>query len=124
MDINHILNSFNAQVYQYVGDEIVLTWTVNDGLKSFSCIRFYFACEKKFMDRNKYYTDNYGSVPHFKAGLHMGRVTAVVIGEIKRDIAYHGDTLNTAARIISVWNDFGEKVPCFRISIGKNWCTY
>ena len=33
MDINQVLLPFNAQVYQYVGDEIVVTWTVSDGLK-------------------------------------------------------------------------------------------
>ncbi len=39
----------------------------------------------------------------------MGKVTAVEIGEIKRDIAYHGDTLNTAARIQSMCNDYQKK---------------
>ena len=39
----------------------------------------------------------------------MGKVTVVEIGEIKRDIAYHGDTLNTAARIQSVCNDHKKK---------------
>jgi adenylate cyclase len=33
-------------------------------------------------------------------------VTAVEIGEVKRDIAYHGDTLNTASRIQSVCNQY------------------
>ena len=40
----------------------------------------------------------------------MGKVTAVEIGEIKRDIAYHGDTLNTAARIQSMCNEYGKKL--------------
>jgi adenylate cyclase len=52
--------------------------------------------------------DNYGFVPEFKAGLHLGIVTAVEVGEIKRDIAYHGDTLNTAARIQSVCNQYDK----------------
>ena len=38
----------------------------------------------------------------------MGKVTAVEIGDIKRDIAYHGDTLNTAARIQSVCNEYNK----------------
>ncbi|TCC93092.1 adenylate/guanylate cyclase domain-containing protein [Pedobacter hiemivivus] len=105
MDINQILLRFNAEVYQYVGDEIVVTWRVPDGLRNLSCIRFFFGCEKQFQDRAHYYMTNYGLLPHFKAGLHMGKVTAVEIGDIKRDIAYHGDTLNTAARIQSVCNE-------------------
>ena len=40
----------------------------------------------------------------------MGKVSAVEIGEIKRDIAYHGDTLNTAARIQHVCNDYNKKL--------------
>jgi adenylate cyclase len=108
MDINQLLLPFNAQVYQYVGDEIIVMWGVSDGLKEFSCIRFFFACEKQFQDRSAYYTMNYGYLPRFKAGIHMGKVTAVEIGEVKRDIAYHGDTLNTTARIQSVCNEHNK----------------
>ena len=109
LDINKILLSFNADVYQYVGDEIVVTWRLADGERDLSCIRFFFGCEKQFQDNANYYLSNYGVLPHFKAGLHMGKVTAVEIGDIKRDIAYHGDTLNTAARIQSVCNDYQKK---------------
>jgi adenylate cyclase len=109
MDINKVLFPYNAQVYQYVGDEIILSWTINEGLKNLSCVHFYFACEKQFDKKREYYIKNFGQVPHFKAGLHMGKVTAVEIGEIKRDIAYHGDTMNIAARIQSMCNEFGKK---------------
>ncbi|MBC8984974.1 adenylate/guanylate cyclase domain-containing protein [Pedobacter sp. N36a] len=109
LDINKILLSFNADVYQYVGDEIVVTWRITDDERDLSCIRFFFGCEKQFQDNANYYLSNYGFLPHFKAGLHMGKVTAVEIGDIKRDIAYHGDTLNTAARIQSVCNDYHKK---------------
>jgi adenylate cyclase len=43
----------------------------------------------------------YGYIPSFKAGLHFGDVTVGEIGDVKRDIAFHGDTMNTAARIRS-----------------------
>jgi adenylate cyclase len=107
-DINEVLLPFHAEVYQYVGDEIVVTWREHEGLEDFTCIRFYFACQKQFEDRAEYYQSNYGLLPEFKAGLHLGKVSAVEIGEIKRDIAYHGDTLNTAARIQSVCNQFNK----------------
>jgi adenylate cyclase len=107
-DINEVLFPFRAQVYQYVGDEIVVTWPEHEGLKYHFCINFYFACKNQFSLRAQYYLTNYGLVPEFKAGLHSGMVTAVEIGELKRDIAYHGDTLNTAARIQSVCNEYGK----------------
>lgn len=105
-DINEMLYAHGAQVYQYVGDEIVVTWPEHEGIRDQSCIRFFFACRQQFEKRLKYYTDTYGSVPDFKAGLHTGIVTVVEIGNVKTDIAYHGDTLNTAARIQSVCNDY------------------
>lgn len=106
VDINEVLFPFCAQVYQYVGDEIVVMWPESEGLKNHFCIRFYFACKKQFQDRVGYYMTNYGFLPEFKAGIHMGKVTAVEIGEIKKDIAYHGDTLNISARIQGVCNEY------------------
>nr|WP_236065541.1 adenylate/guanylate cyclase domain-containing protein [Niastella soli] len=105
LDINEVVPRFNAQIYQYVGDEVVVTWTVEKGKLPLYCIQFFFACEAKFASRAEYYLKEYGRSPQFKAGLHMGKVTAVEVGEIKRDIAYHGDTLNTTARIQSICNE-------------------
>ena len=107
-DINEVLYPFQAQVYQYVGDEIVVTWPESEGLKQHICIRFYFACKNQFLARAEYYMANYGILPEFKAGLHAGLVTVVEIGDLKRDIAYHGDTLNTASRIQSVCSEYGK----------------
>lgn len=108
-DINDVLYPFYAQVYQYVGDEIVVMWPVSEGVRHRACIRFYFAVKRQFQNRNTYYEATYGILPVFKAGLHMGKVTAVEIGEIKKDIAYHGDVLNTTARIQSVCNQYNSE---------------
>ncbi|MEJ0056119.1 MAG: adenylate/guanylate cyclase domain-containing protein [Bacteroidota bacterium] len=115
-DINEVLYPFRAQVYQYAGDEIIVTWPESEGIQQYFCIRFYFACKDQFAMRADYYLAHYGLLPDFKAGLHTGMVTAVEIGELKRDIAYHGDTLNTAARIQSICNEYGRSLsyrrPC------------
>jgi adenylate cyclase len=118
-DINEVLYPFHAQVYQYVGDEIVVTWPESEGLKNHFCIRFYFACRIKFRDRSAYYTTTYGFLPDFKAGAHTGTVTTVEIGEFKRDIAYHGDTLNTAARIQSVCNEYNKSFLVSKFLLDK-----
>lgn len=109
-DINMVLYPYYAQVYQYVGDEIVVMWPESEGLRNQSCLAFFFACRKQFQERSHYYLDHYGHLPDFKAGAHSGTVTAVEIGEVKRDIAYHGDTLNTAARIQSTCNAYGKSL--------------
>ncbi|MGE0589481.1 MAG: adenylate/guanylate cyclase domain-containing protein [Cyclobacteriaceae bacterium] len=109
-DVNDVLYPFRAQIYQYVGDEVVVTWPSTEGLNDQLCIRFYFACKEQIQSRSKYYLSHYGVLPEFKAGVHIGMVTAVEIGQVRKDIAYHGDTLNTAARIQSVCNEYKKSL--------------
>jgi adenylate cyclase len=110
MDINNIVSAYDAEIYQYVGDEIVLSWRLNDGLRDASCIRLFFACRQEFFRRSSYYSKHYGILPVFKAGVHGDKVTAVEIGIIKKDIAYYGDVLNTSARIQGLCNEFGQQM--------------
>jgi adenylate cyclase len=107
LDVNQCLDLYNANAYQYVGDEVVLTWRCSKE-HSMNCIDFFVACRTRISRRNAYYEGHYGHLPHFKAGVECGIVTAVEIGDIKRDIAYHGDTLNTAARIQGMCNEVGS----------------
>lgn len=110
MDINSVVPLFDADIYQYVGDEIVLSWRLDHGIRNAACIRLYFACREAFSKRAPYYLRQYGLLPEFKAGVHGGKVTAVEIGDIKRDIAYHGDVLNTSARIQGLCNQFDQQL--------------
>jgi adenylate cyclase len=110
MDINNVVSSFDADIYQYVGDEIVLSWRIDDGIRQAFCIGFYFACCEEFLKRRSYYIGQYKMLPEFKAGVHGGKVTAVEIGNIKREIAYHGDVLNTSARIQGMCNHYNQQL--------------
>lgn len=58
--------------------------------------------------REEKYILKYGISPDFKAGMHSGEVTAGFVGEIKRDLIYCGDTMNTTARIRSMCNVLNE----------------
>jgi adenylate cyclase len=49
-------------------------------------------------------------VPEFKAGIHIGEVTIVEVGELKKELAYHGDPLNTTARIRSECNRYNKRI--------------
>jgi adenylate cyclase len=48
--------------------------------------------------------------PFFKCGIDCGEVTVAEIGDIKREIAYHGDVLNTAARIEKLCTQLKKKM--------------
>jgi adenylate cyclase len=72
---------------------------MNDGLRDCNCIKVFFLIEKNILREKEIYLKKYGVYPEFKAGLHYGKVITGEIGEIKKDIVYHGDTVNTSSRI-------------------------
>jgi len=105
-DVNKVIPLFNAEIYQYVGDEVVLTWRSEEGLRNNNCIKFFFSFQKRLQIRKDYYLNKYNFLPEFKAGANIGDITVAEVGDFKREIVYHGDTINTASRIQSVCNTF------------------
>jgi len=102
-----ILNS-NAEIYQYVGDEIVLTWPYEKGIENSNCINFYFDIKNSFELSKDTYIDKYGVYPEFKAAVHGGKVVITWIGDIKKEIVFHGDVLNTTKRIQDKCNELNH----------------
>lgn len=98
-EISDVVIEYDAEIYQYVGDEVVLTWPVEKGLRNLNCIKAFFAFDKILREKDPVFRELYDITPVFKGGMDMGSVTAAEIGDIKREIAYHGDVLNTASRI-------------------------
>jgi adenylate cyclase len=95
-----------AEIYQYVGDEVVLTWPVAQGFEEFNCIRCFFLFRGNLERHSDNYMKEFGVRPQFKAGLHFGKVICAQIGDLKREIVYNGDVLNTTARIQSECNTY------------------
>ena len=98
-EISEPVRSTNAEIYQYVGDEVVLTWKTNEGINNSNCLKIFFEIQERVYANRKYYRSKYGVIPEFKAGVHVGEVISAQIGDIKREIVYNGDVLNTSARI-------------------------
>ena len=109
-DITGVITKYDAKIYQYVGDEVVLSWNIKEGIKNGQCVKTFFAYDSLIQDKKKYYKDKYGIIPQFKAGIHLGKVTVAEVGEIKKELAYHGDVLNTAARIQEKCNKFKKRL--------------
>ena len=99
-----------AQIHQYVGDEAVLTWPRALGLRNQNCLKAFFDFKKRIDDREAYYLEKYGYKPFFKAGVNIGKVMVAEVGQTKKEIAYHGDTINTAARIQGKCNEFDSEL--------------
>jgi adenylate cyclase len=109
-EISEPVRSTNAEIYQYVGDEVVLTWRTKEGIDNSNCLKIFFEIQEKVYANRKYYRSKYGVIPEFKAGLHIGEVISAQIGDIKREIVYNGDVLNTSARIQEQCNVFKREL--------------
>ncbi len=109
--LNHFFNDITepiidtkGKIYQYVGDEVIISWNVWDGLEANNCIQCFFEIKQKMESLTEKYRNAYGTAPRFKAAIHCGEVTTGEIGTIKKDIIFTGDVLNTTARIQELCN--------------------
>jgi adenylate cyclase len=93
-----VLESRGA-IYQYAGDEVVITWPREAGTREAACVRCFFGIRAVVAERAADYQRDFGMVPRFRGGLHGGTVTAGELGDIRQEIVFVGDILNTAARL-------------------------
>jgi adenylate cyclase len=106
---NTILNN-EGEIYQYVGDEIVISWSIKNGTRHANCLNCFIQIQEKLADLRPIYEKKYNVIPEFKAGLHHGTVMAGEVGVVKKDIIYSGDVLNTTARIQEQCNHYGVDI--------------
>jgi class 3 adenylate cyclase len=88
-----------GEIYQYAGDEVVITWRLDAGVRDAACVRCFFAIQGTIAARAAGYRRDFGTVPRIHAGLHAGTVTAGELGVVRQQIVFVGDSLNTAARL-------------------------
>lgn len=107
-DLNRIVGRYNASIYQYVGDEAVLSWPLKLGVKNNNCIDLFFSYQRTLQRRSRYYKRRYRLDPEFKVGVHGGKLIVAEVGSIKKEIAYHGDVINTTSRIQDQCNEYDK----------------
>jgi len=98
-DITDAIRYSGAEIYMYVGDEIILSWPVAKKTNYNKVLACVFFMKKSIKMKEDVYRERYGYIPEFKAGLHGGNVLVTWVGELKKEIIYLGDVLNTASRI-------------------------
>jgi adenylate cyclase len=96
-----------GEVYQYVGDEIVVTWTEAEGRPEARPLHCYFDMRAALRAAAPAFRAAFGAEPDLRAALHLGEVIAGEVGEVRRAIVYHGDVMNTAARLEQATRDAG-----------------
>jgi adenylate cyclase len=97
-DFNECLQETSGEIYQYVGDEVIVSWDLSrpNIETALNLVRRFTSLLRS---KEQWYQDIFLHTPTFKAALHAGTVATTTIGNIK---TYHGDVLNTCARMIEV----------------------
>ncbi len=109
-DMSEAILNHGGEIYQYLGDDIIINLKVQKGLHQNHCLQCFFDMKAALQDQAAKYLKTYQVVPSFKAGLHSGKVTTGELGTLKKDITFTGDVLNTTARIQALCNDFGVDI--------------
>lgn len=99
-----------GRVFQYCGDEMVVVWNEDTGSKNNNVLKFVFYAEEVIRKEKEKYISRFGILPEFKAGLHYGETIVNEVGDLKREIVYHGDLINTASRIRSACKAMNKKI--------------
>jgi adenylate cyclase len=96
-----------GEIYQYVGDEIVITWVEADGAGNARALRCFFAMRAALdADANRF-VQRFGVQPQLRAALHLGEVIAGEVGQVRRAIVFHGDVMNTTGRLEQATREVG-----------------
>jgi adenylate cyclase len=118
-DITNPILDNNGEIYQYVGDEVIIAWKYAEGIADNQCVKCFFDMKQSLENQKVKYSSNYGIFPSFKAGIHWGKVVVGEVGIIKRDITYSGDVMNTTARIRDKCKEFDVEIIASTDLLGK-----
>lgn len=105
-----VFGVYHGEIYQYLGDGAIISWKVKSGILDCNYLKAYFAFRKRISQREKYFNRKYKRIPGFKAGIHVGHVMVLQVGQSRRDISYNGDTINTASRIESMCTEYKQEL--------------
>ena len=105
-DLSDAIVNHRGEVYQYIGDEIVISWNSKRKNAVQNSIQCFFAMKEALAKKKDWYLENYGIFPDFKGALHLGEVTTGEIGALKKEIFFTGDVLNTTARMQGLCKEY------------------
>ena len=109
-DIDDAIVAHGGEVHAYVGDEVIVTWPLDDRMSGGRCIDCFFAIVDIIAEKAGSYRQEFGMVPNFRAGLHAGQVVISECGSSRRQLAYFGDTVNVTARLQEYCKEVGRNL--------------
>lgn len=109
-DIDAAIVAHGGEVHAYVGDEVIVTWPLDDRMSGGRCIDCFFAIADSIAEKADSYRQEFGMVPGFRAGLHAGHVVISECGSSRHQLAYFGDTVNVTARLQEHCKEVGRNL--------------
>src|SRR4029079_16233945 len=67
-DLSEAVIKYSGEIYQYAGDEMIVTWDLKKGLQNNNCIQCFFGMKKIIAGEVVKYREKFGLLPQFKAG--------------------------------------------------------
>ena len=89
------------EIYQYVGDEVVVTWKESIENVDVLAIHLFTDFKAYLLEKSSAFAKAYNTQPTFKCAIHTGQVVQSEIGREVKHLVYHGDVLNTTSRLLS-----------------------
>ncbi len=110
LELSHVAIAHGGEIYQFVGDEAVITWKVSGGFNYWKCVDLYFNYMRQLRAKENMFLQKYGGVPVFRCAIHTGVVSTALVGDYKKEIAYHGEVLHLCSRLRSVCKEHDAHV--------------
>lgn len=101
-DFSDIVLENGGSIHKYVGDGIIVTWPSQSTTSTLRAIESFFSFKEKIRHKQQEYESTFSHCPGFRGALHGGEVVVGEMGDVKREIVFLGDTVNTVARMVSV----------------------
>ncbi|MEO1020920.1 MAG: adenylate/guanylate cyclase domain-containing protein [Bacteroidota bacterium] len=100
--LEQISENYPFRVYQYVGDEVVLSWKPSSHPEAWNmAIQLVFEFNIALRAHHPQFYRAFKIAPVFKSSIHYGRVAKAIVGTSFPNMAYHGEVLNASAKMLT-----------------------
>jgi adenylate cyclase len=110
IDLTEPIVAARGEIHSYVGDELIATWKLDEGVAHAHCVAACFSAMDRLARLAPDYRREFGAAVNFRAGMHCGPVVTGEMGSVKKEIVFLGDTVNTTARIQEMCRQTGDRV--------------
>ena len=96
----------------------MLTWLTKDDSNG-RALHIANTVHQHFENSQNIYQEKFNIEPSFKVAVSRGKVNATLVGDTSKTVAYHGDVLNTTARLLGLCKKYKHNTLFTRFYLNK-----